>query len=825
MAAILRQRAEELLNKKPLKPGSPLSEFETLKLIHESEVHQLELDITRQKESLEKLKVSDKRFSSYISLTGQLPWTTNPAGEVVEDIPYFRKFTGQTYDEVKGAGWISAIHPDDVRQTLNDWNQAVAAKSSYETEYRLKRFDAVYRHFLAKGFPILDDNGEISEWVGICVDITERKQSEIILLEEKKRMRSIIDLIGDPIFVKDNDHRITIANRAFYDIFCLDENSVIGYTLVEAVPENERKQFLEVDRRVLDTGKPDLREEDLTVGDLTRKIITRKASFIDNSGDRYLVGSIHDITARVKAEAEIKSNEKRFRELIESLPQLFWTCRVDGPCDYLGKQWVEYTGIPEAEQLGYRWLEQLHPVDKERTVSEWMEKVKTGDSFDIEFRIRRNDGLYHWFKTRAVPMRDAEGNIIKWFGSNTDFDELKKAEEQLQNFSKELEQKVNERTLELQKSKKLLDETGRLARVGGWEIDLKGNSLYWSETTYKIHEVDPGFVPTVELGINFYAPEAIPVISRYVDRAIRLGEPFDVELELITAKKNRLWVRAIGEAYRENDEIVKIGGVFQDINTRKLIEEELKKHREHLEELVAERTTELAAAVNNLERSNQELEQFAYVASHDLQEPLRMVSSYTQLLERRYKDKLDQDANDFIYFAVDGANRMQQLINDLLEYSRVTTKGKTLVKTDLSTVLGHAIANLQKRIQETGAMIVNDELPYVLGDENQLVRVFQNLLDNAMKFMGAEHPRINITAQKTDDKVVISISDNGIGIDRIYSERVFAIFQRLHNKTEYPGTGIGLAICKRIIERHNGKIWFESEPGKGTTFSFNINIK
>lgn len=498
-------------------------------------------------------KTSEDRYKSYIELTGQLAWVTNQAGEVVEDIPSFRNFTGQTYDEVKGTGWTLALHPDDVAKTIEVWNNAVSARSSYETEYRVKRHDGIYRDLLAKGSPVFDKNGEILEWIGICTDITERKQIE----------------------------------------------------------------------------------------------------------------------------EEIKNNEKRFRELIESLPQLFWTCRVDGPCDYLSKQWVEYTGVPEKDQLGYRWIEQLHPEDRDKTVTEWLDKVKTGNSFDIEFRIRRNDGVYHWFKTRAVPMHDTDGNISKWFGSNTDFDEIIKAQEQLKAFSNELEIKVRE----------------------------------------------------------------------------------------------------------------------------------------------------LDNAITDLKRSNQELEQFAYVASHDLQEPLRMVSSYTQLLERRYKDQLDQDAKDFIFYAVDGANRMQRLINDLLDYSRVTTKGKPFLKLDLASVLGHAIANLQKRVQETGALIVNEDLPFVYGDDVQLVRVFQNLLDNAMKFIGTEPPRINVSSKTLEDKIQISISDNGIGIDKIYSDRVFTIFQRLHNKIEYPGTGIGLAICKRTIERHGGKIWFESEPGKGTTFFFTLNFK
>ncbi len=656
------------------------------------------VDISVLKEAMEKRRISEERHRSYIELTNQVVWVTNPSGEVVEDIPYFRKFTGLTYDEVKGTGWTSALHPDDVAATLEVWQKAVKAKEPYETEYRLKRHDGIYRHFLAKGSPVFDPKGKILEWVGICTDITERKQSEIILRVEKERIRSIIDLVGDPIFVKDNNHRITLANRAFYEMFCLDEKSVIGRTLAEEVPENERQQFLEVDRKVLDTGIPDIREEELTVKDFTRTIITRKASFTDDSGEKFMVGSIHDITPR------------------------------------------------------------------------------------------------------------------------------KKIEEALKEANENLEKKVKERTEELEKSKLLLEETGRLAIVGGWEIDLKTNNISWSETTCRIHEVEPGFDPNLDNAINFYAPESIPIISKCVDNAIKLGESFDEELELITAKKNRIWVRTVGKAYKENGEIIKIGGVFQDITAQKIIKDEIRQHRDHLEEIVAERTRDLDKAISDLTRSNQELEQFAYVASHDLQEPLRMVSSYTQLLERRYKDKLDQDATDFINYAVDGANRMQRLINDLLEFSRVTTKGKPLLKVDLSTVLGQAVANLHNKIQETGSMIVNDDLPFAYGDEGQLVRVFQNLLDNAMKFKGEESVRISVSAKAVDDKIQIAVSDNGIGIDKIYSERIFTIFQRLHTKAEYPGTGIGLAICKRTIERHGGKIWFESEPGKGTTFYFTLNI-
>jgi len=411
-------------------------------------------------------------------------------------------------------------------------------------------------------------------------------------------------------------------------------------------------------------------------------------------------------------------------------------------------------------------------------------------------------------------------------GMGIDISELKRVEKDLRQYRDHLEEAIGERTTELQRSKHLLDETGRLARVGGWEIDLEKNDLTWSDVVYQIHEVGRDFQPTVEEGINFYAPEAVPVISEAVGLAISEGRPFDVELQLITATRKRLWVRAVGEAVQLDGKVVSVRGVFQDINASKLVELELKKHREHLEELVADRTAELAKMVENLNRSNNELTQFAYVASHDLQEPLRMVSSYTQLLARRYQDQLDQDAKDFIGFAVDGANRMQRLIQDLLAYSRITSRGQTLTPLDTHDALGLAITNLQTSIQETGAMVANGDLPKVLGDRTQISQIFQNLIGNAIKFHRSdEPPRVSVSAFPTPgqpDFWTFRVEDNGIGIEARHFDRLFVIFQRLHGKLEYPGTGIGLALCKRIVERHGGTIWLESEPERGTIFFFTL---
>jgi light-regulated signal transduction histidine kinase (bacteriophytochrome) len=271
--------------------------------------------------------------------------------------------------------------------------------------------------------------------------------------------------------------------------------------------------------------------------------------------------------------------------------------------------------------------------------------------------------------------------------------------------------------------------------------------------------------------------------------------------------------------------------------------ETLRRARDDLEMQVAQRTEELQDAnarlsvelderrraeqqlaryAGELARSNAELEQFAYVASHDLQEPLRMVSSFTQLLAKRYRGKLDQDADEFIGYAVDGATRMQRLINDLLAYSRVGTRAKPFKAADCNVIFKEARDNLMKAIEESGAVITQDPLPMVLGDKVQLIQLFQNLIANAIKFRSQEPLQIQVTAARRGQEWVFAIKDNGIGIAPEHQERIFSIFQRLHHRSEYEGTGIGLAICKKIVERHGGRIWVESQPGEGSTFSFNI---
>ncbi|MFQ5889839.1 MAG: ATP-binding protein [Gemmatimonadota bacterium] len=232
----------------------------------------------------------------------------------------------------------------------------------------------------------------------------------------------------------------------------------------------------------------------------------------------------------------------------------------------------------------------------------------------------------------------------------------------------------------------------------------------------------------------------------------------------------------------------------------------------------------MARYAEELEHSNADLQQFAYVASHDLREPLRMVASYTKLLAERYRGKLDSDADKFIAYAVDGATHMQQLIDDLLAYSRVQSRGKEFEPVDLEVVLDQALTNLEITIKENDVAVTRDPLPTVMADATQMVQLFQNLIGNAIKFSSGDgtQPEVHVRAERRDGEHLLAVADNGIGVEPEYADRIFAIFQRLHGRGEYTGTGIGLSICKRIVERHGGRIWVESVPGKGSTFYFTI---
>jgi PAS domain S-box-containing protein len=286
---------------------------------------------------------------------------------------------------------------------------------------------------------------------------------------------------------------------------------------------------------------------------------------------------------------------------------------------------------------------------------------------------------------------------------------------------------------------------------------------------------------------------------------LQTGAPFELGFRIV--RPDGAVVSIWDQAFPVRDATGKLEcyvGIARDVSERK-----------RLEDTIRSRSEELA-------RSNEELERFAYVASHDLQEPLRMVASFTQLLSRKYSGKLDETADRYINFAVDGAKRMQQLITDLLAFSRINSRDLDLRPTECDRVVRLTLQNLKVAIDESGAAIECDPLPVLLADAGQLGQMFQNLIGNAIKFRGETPPRIHIAAADRGAEWEFSVRDNGIGIDPKHADRIFQIFQRLHTREQYPGTGIGLAVCKKTVERHGGRLWVESQPGGGSTFLFTM---
>jgi len=434
-------------------------------------------------------------------------------------------------------------------------------------------------------------------------------------------------------------------------------------------------------------------------------------------------------------------------------------------------------GFGQGDLLGTPFLELVHPDDREATQAALAALAEGHGVTGIENRHRHKNGSWRWLLWNAAA--DPRERLI--YAVVRDITARKREEENLRRFATVVRDSNDAITIQ----------------------DFEGRITAWNRGA----ELMYGYGEEEALLMNIDRLTTPGKVEERKDftRRLMAGEGItSFETQRVTKDGRVLdtWM-TVTKLTDEAGRPIGIASTERDITERKREEEALQK------------------TLADLERSNRELEQFAYVASHDLQEPLRMVSSYTQLLARRYSDQLDQDAHDFIAFAVDGANRMQRLIQDLLTYSRVATHGRPYEPVDLHQPLGEAIANLQSAIDESGAMITNGDLPTVTGDRTQFIQVFQNLIGNAIKFRKKEEPpRVHISARREGAEWILSVKDNGMGIDPQHFRRLFVIFQRLHGSQEYAGTGIGLALCRRIINRHGGRIWVESAPGQGSEFFF-----
>lgn len=636
--------------------------------------------------------------------------------------------------------------------------------------------------------------------------VMARQQVEKDLRQSEEKFRNLADEITDGV-------AITVAgknywvNQAFAQIFGYTPAEMLGHgPELVIVPEELPALYERAQKRASGTYVPPYFEQTAIRKDGHRiyiELASKAISFDDLAAVQLVV---HDVTERRQVEEELRlhrdklellvaqrtqelaESEARYRILAEAAPDMIFVVDREDNVQYVNNLLAGQMDKRPEELLGQPRLQAMRPLATEK------QSALLAQVFDVAVLAESQDFvsfLYTdiWLSTRLVPIKNASGAVTAVLGVAHDITELKRSGDALQ------------------ASEERLSLVIEASNTGIWDWDIRTNEVYYSPRWKSlIGFADQELENRFDEWENRLHPDDKPRTLAALDAYLQHPEGnYTQEFRMLHKDGSYRWILnrsaalidASGKPYR-------MYGSHLDITSRKEAEQALQRRSE------------------DLARSNRELEQFAYVASHDLQEPLRMVTSYLQLLSRRYRGKIDEDADDFIAYAVDGAKRMHILINDLLTYSRVGTRGKELIPVDSAVVLEQTLMALQVRIEEHEAIITTDPLPFVLADDVQLQQLFQNLIGNAIKFCGEASPRIYLSVQRQEDRWLFSVQDNGIGLDPKYAERIFVIFQRLHSREEFEGTGIGLAICKKIVERHGGTIWVESELGKGATFHFTL---
>ncbi|MEA5463803.1 PAS domain-containing sensor histidine kinase [Leptothoe sp. PORK10 BA2] len=542
----------------------------------------------------------------------------------------------------------------------------------------------------------------------------------------------------------------------------------------------------------------------------------------DESGQPIrMAGSISDITESKQSSAQLHEMTQRLAlatsaakigvwdyDTVEN--RLIWD---EGMYRLYGINGDSFGGAYEA------WKQGVHPDDIEAADADIQAAIAGEKDFHTEFRVVWPNGQVRFIEAHATTLRNEAGKAQRMIGVNWDITERKQMDIQLKNSLKELADVKF--ALDRSSILAITDSKGRITHVNDRFCDISEYSR--AELIGKTHRlVNSGYHP--------------PDFFQHMWQTISSGLVWQGEIKNLTKSGSYYWVHTtIVPILDESGLTLQYVAIRSDITDRKRAEADLLRANERLEAKVMERTKELEQQAHELVRSNEELGKFAYVASHDLQEPLRTISSFVELLVEEYGDRLDGEAHEYVEFIVDGANRMQQLIKDLLTFSRVGTRGQEFTTVDCEGVVKTVLHSLKLAMQESHAKVTYDALPVIEADESQMQQLFQNLIGNALKFRGKEPPHIHISV--TQCKIETNsadghlpyaqtwefcVRDNGIGIDAEYFDQIFEIFQRLHSRRHYEGTGIGLAICRKIVERHGGRMWVESTPGEGTAFYFTL---
>ncbi|MFC7199922.1 PAS domain S-box protein [Halospeciosus flavus] len=621
-----------------------------------------------------------------------------------------------------------------------------------------------------------------SERVGVVRDITERVEQRRQVEESERRYRTLVENFPNgAVGLFDDDLRYTAVGGQLVEAQGIDPDDRIG-SRVHSIYPDELVDEVEPHFRAALDGEASSFETEYHGRYLSAHTLPVGGEDGDGDVDTGML-VVQDITDRKEMEQELRESEAKFRTLAENLEEIVWMSTPDTDEMLYINPMYEMVWGRERETLYENprsFIDAIHHEDRERVRESYSQLPD--EEYDEEFRVVRPDGDVRWVHARGAPVHDEDGNMSRIVGIAEDVTERKERERALEKSERRY---------------RTLAEHFPNGAVGVYDESLQytlTEGAVLGDNLPESDQLEGRRIPDV------YPEETVADLEPLFRAAVDEGETGSTTAEF----GGRIW-RVWATPLRDADDEIFAGLSFtQDITEQ------------------VEREQKLEELVERLEESNERLEQFAYAASHDLQEPLRMVSSYLSLIERRYEDDLDEEAMEFLEFAVDGAERMRGMIDALLKYSRVETRGDPFEPIDLEDIVADAKADLRMKLEETDADVTVESLPKVAGDEEQLRQVFQNLVDNALEYSGDEPPTVHISADRHGDEWHVSVRDEGIGIEPDQTEEVFEVFQRLHTQDEHAGTGIGLALCRRIVERHDGEIWVESEPGEGSTFTFTL---
>lgn len=678
----------------------------------------------------------------------------------------------------------SVIHPEDQERSNALFAEALSKDKPYKIQKRLMAKDGSIKHILSKGIITKDASGQPLKVLGIFQDITESVEAQLASNQQKNRLNAIIRSEPDCVKIMSTESTLLDMNPAGLKMIeaTVPLSALLHTNLNHLIHPDDQEICKALHEQALagQEGKASFRI--IGMQGTERYAECKSVPLRNEKNEIYAVLSLtRDITEKTQLEKEIAHSEKRFRALVENSADAVAIIGADGSPSYASPSITRVLGYTEQEILQYTLSELLHPHDI-GALTEKLTEATQNPGTPIPgplSRVLHKDGSWRWVEGTLTNLIDDPtiNGIVDNFRDVTEAKELQT----------------------------LLDNASQLARVGGWELDLTSQTYHWSPVTCDIYEVKHDFKPTFERALDFYEEDHQAQLRQYIDRVTHENQTFDFESLITTARGNTRWIRTIGRGESLNGKCVRIFGSVQDIHDRKILK------------------LALEQKIQELAVSNQELEQFAYIASHDLQEPLRMIDSFLSLLEKRYAHQLDYKAKQYIHFATDGARRMRQVILALLDFSRVGKAQEKLSSFSLTEVLEETLALKSQLIQEKHAVIEYTDLPTLKSYRVPVQQVLQNLIENALKYSKADQqPMIKVHAKEHPTEWEITVQDNGIGISPKYHHKIFVLFQRLHLRHEYSGTGIGLAIVKKIVEGLGGKVWVDSDEDTGSTFGFTL---